>query len=349
MSTISHSFITGNKKEGVFKAVEKALKLANYKEYIKGPKVFVKVNLMSHQVVPGVCTSPWVVEAIVSKLKSDGFNIVVGDADVATIKQLEKAAKNWGILDICKKYGAKFVNLSKQETIDVEIKNGKVLKKVHIPKILREVNSIITVPVLKTHNITLLTCALKHQWSCIPNFRHQYHTLTAHVIPEINKAVNVDFVLTDASICLEGNGPRTGIPKIVNSIFASDDLVAMDKAMCDFIGLDYKKVPYVENAEKIGLGTIRYKFVGDKVNKQKFIMPVLEEHPIVYAEMKLRNIPIISHLIFKTPLFKIPAWIASRYNTVWYHNTRGKQYVAQILKNPLYREEFIDLIRWQKK
>ncbi|MBI2670931.1 DUF362 domain-containing protein [Candidatus Woesearchaeota archaeon] len=345
MSIISHALISGNDKENVFKAVERALKLSNYKLHIKGPEVFIKINLMSHQVIPGVCTSPWVTEAIISKLHNDGFGIFVGDADVATIKQANIAAKNWGVLDICNRYDAKFVNLSEQKTITIKLDNAKILKKLQIPKILKEVNSIVSVPVLKTHNVTWLTCALKHQWSCIPNFRHQFHALTDYVIPEINKAVDVSFVVTDATICLEGNGPRVGIPKIVNSIFASNDLVAMDKAMCDFIGMDYKKVTYIESAEKYGIGKIKYKFIGDRVIRQKFLQPKLSEHPIVYTEMKLRKIPLINYIIFKTPFFKIPAWIATKYNTVWYHNTKGKKYARAILKNDLYRKEFLSLIK----
>lgn len=345
MSLISHYKVNGTDKESVFKSVEKALKSAHFKKYINGPDVFVKINLMSHQVIPGICTSPWVTESVVSILNDGGFKIAVGDADVATIKQVEMAAKNWGVLDICKNYNIKFVNLSKQKNVNIKLKETMILKGMQIPKILNDVNSIITVPVLKTHNITLLTCALKHQWSCIPNFRHQYHTLTDYVIPEINKAVDADFVLTDATICLEGNGPRVGTPKIVNSIFASNDLVAMDRAMCDFIGIDFNKVKYIENSKKLGLGEMKYEFTGNKVKKQKFILPNLSEHPIVYAEMKLRKIPILNYLIFKTPLFNVPAWIAARYNTFWYYNIKGKKYARSILKNELYRKEFIDLIK----
>ena len=149
----------------------------------------------------------------------------------------------------------------------------------------------------------------------------------------------MNFVVTDASVCLEGNGPRVGIPKVVNSIFASNDLVAMDKAMCDFTMLDSNKIGYIKNAEQMGLGETKYKFVGDFVKKNKFKEPRQYAHPIVYIEMKLRRIPIVNFLIFRTPLFKIPAWIASRYNTIWYHNAKGKKYTKDVTK-------YYDEVKW---
>ena len=340
-SAIAYKNIQGERKE----VVNGVLELANWKNYIQGKSVFVKINLMSNQVVPGQCTSPWIVESIIKVLKENKFYVVVGDADVATQRQVEESARKWGIFDICSRYGVRFVNLSEEKTETVDI-NGKVLKSVDVPKILLDCDKIITVPVLKTHNVTKMTCALKHQWSCIPRFRHQYHTVTDHVIPEVNKAVNVDFAFVDASICMEGNGPRVGKPKIVNALFASNDLVAVDAFAADFIGFNHKEIGYIINAEKMGLGSAKYKVVGDEVKKVKFEPAKIEQHPIVYLEMKLRKIPGLRGVLFNTPIFKIPAWVASKYNSVWYYNLKGKEYARELINNnALYRNEFGDLIK----
>lgn len=165
----------GTTKQSVIDAVDKAMELAKCRAFLKPlkgrTKVFLKVNLLSHQVVPGHCTSPYVLEGVISKLRQMGnFDIYVGDADVATIKQVELAARNWGVIDICRKYGAKFVNLSKQPVKEVDF-NGEIFKKIYVPQILADVDYIITMPVPKTHNVSTMTCALKNQWGCLPRFR----------------------------------------------------------------------------------------------------------------------------------------------------------------------------------
>lgn len=344
MSTVTHKKISGTSKESVLRAVEEAMEIADWKKYVRGKKVFIKTNLLLKKVVPGLCTSPWVIEGIIRTLKKDKREVYIGDCNVATTKQVEKAAKNWGIKRLCKKYNACFINLSKQRTVRIQI-NGKILKHLDIPEILTKVDSIISAPVLKTHVIPKMTCALKNQWGCIPTFRQQLHPVVHDAIPEINKGLNVNFCVVDATVCLEGNGPVNGIPKIVNSIFASNDLVAIDSACADFIGIGHKNIPYIINSEKLKIGSTKYKIKGDKLRPVKFMLPKIGESPIVNLEMKLRKIPILSYLIFKTPLFKIPAFIASRYNTIYWYNKNGRKFTKEILKNNLYRLEFEPLIK----
>ncbi len=343
-SKVSHKKITGNAKEYILDAVKQVMQLANWKKYIKGKKVFIKTNLLLKKVVPGLCTSPWVIEGIIKVLKKENKEIYIGDCNVATTKQVEEAAKNWGIIDLCKKYNIQFINLSKQQTKKIPLK-GKIFKHLEVPKILTEVDSIISVPVLKTHVIPGMTCALKNQWGCIPTFRQQLHPIVHEAIPEINKGLKVNFCVVDATICLEGNGPVNGMPKIVNSVFASNDLVAIDAMCADFIGLNHKNISYIMNSEKLKVGSTKYTVIGDKLKKIKFLPPKIGGSPIVNIEMKLRKIPILNYLLFKTPLFKIPAFIASRYNTIYWYKKEGKKFTKEILKNKLYKQEFEQLIK----
>ncbi|MEM3075954.1 MAG: hypothetical protein QW590_03960, partial [Candidatus Bilamarchaeaceae archaeon] len=55
-------------KEGVREAVHRAMDMGEWKKYIYGNKIFVKINGISDQLVPGQCTSPWVIDAVLEKL-----------------------------------------------------------------------------------------------------------------------------------------------------------------------------------------------------------------------------------------------------------------------------------------
>ncbi|MCK5603377.1 DUF362 domain-containing protein, partial [Candidatus Pacearchaeota archaeon] len=237
----------------------------------------------------------------------------------------------------------RFINLSKEKTKTFDL-HGEVFQKMAIPEILVKSDAIITLPVLKMHIVTGMTFSLKNQWGCLTTVRQRYHLVADKCIPEINKFLNVAFAVGDATICMEGNGPVTGKPVRVDSVLASSDRVSLDSAGCEIMGVNPRKIGHIVHAEKIGLGNIDYKLKGDRLPRHRFRKPVLSQQPIVNIEFKLRKIPGVSWLVFDTPFFKLPAFAASRYNTVYWHNFHGRKLTKEFLdKNPLYREEFNEL------
>ncbi len=343
---IANKKVVAQKKEDVLNLVKEVMELAKWQDFVFGAQIFIKPNILSNQLVPGQCTSPWVLEGVVKTVRDayPSSRIIIGDTDVATTRQVEKAAQVWGVYDICSKYSASFVNLSKDKTVSVKI-NGKIFDSMEVPKSIHDSNSVITVPVSKTHTVTVLTGALKNQWGCIPRFRHQFHDVTEWAIPEINVAVRPEFVVVDSTISMEDSGPRTGVPKITNALFASNDLVAMDTALSQFMGINVNSVKYVKNAQSIGLGTMSYVNIGDKITSVQFILPNIKKTPFVYLEMKFRKIPGLRKLLFNTPLFHIFAFITTFYNNhIWYY-FKGKNYAKDILNDTLYKQEFEPLMK----
>jgi len=351
MSKVAYIKFKKRTKQELYKSVAKAMRLCNWKRHIKGKKIFLKINSLSDQVVPGQCTSPWFVEAVIQEInKGLKCHIFVGDADVCTAKQSEKSALLWGIKEICASYkNVTYVPLSKQRTGRINAKQkikDSSFDFIDIPRVILEADSIVTLPVLKTHNVTGMTFSMKNQWGCLPRMRHQFHLVAHKCIPEINKLLGVDFAIGDATVCLEENGPRVGRPKVMDSVFASADLVAIDSAGCHLMKMNPNKVGQIKYAAKHGLGKIDYKLIGDKMKPKKFKPSLVKNHPIVKIELFLRKIPVINYLIFKTFLFNIPAWIAAKYNSLWWYNLKGKSFARYLIKkDKLYREEFEHLIK----
>ena len=342
MSLVAHKKITGTTKDAVLDNVEDVMNLASWKNHVRG-HVFIKVNLLSHQVIPGLCTSPWVLEGVLRVLQKKATSLTVGDADVATTRQVDTGAKNWGCLDGCKNHGARFVNLSKFPVM--QKKGFGHVKTLEYPKPLLEADSIVTIPVPKTHNVSIMTGALKNQWGTIPRYRHHYHDRVHEVIAEINKGLPVDFAVADATVCTEGEGPRTGIPKSVNSIFASHDLVSLDSALATLMGFELQELPFITHAKKLRIGSDSFHIVGDAVQVTPFIRATQTSHPVVNLEMFLRKTPLLRQLFFHTPLFRLAAAGATFYNTVIWHQLKGKKLAREFVKKyPLYAQEFEALI-----
>ncbi len=339
MSIVAHKDV-GETKESFFKAVSDVMELAEWKKYI-GNSVFLKLNCVSDRVIPGQCTSPWVFEAVVKKLRSKkDIKIYAGDSYTVTNKQIERCFEAWGYNKIAKRYDVEIVNLSKQPMVRKNI-GGEIFKELDIPKLLLDVDSIVTLPVLKTHYITKMTFSLKNQWGCLTTIRHRYHNVASQCIAELNKFLKVSFAVGDASVCSEGHGPRVGKPKIMNSVLASNDLVALDTVGAKMIGID--SVEQIEYAHKLGIGNKNYQLKGDEIKISKFEPAILKTHIISLIEMNLRKIPLINKIIFDTPLFKIPAYLTALMNDLWYYK-KGRFLPRPILKNKMYKEEFGDLV-----
>jgi len=312
---------------GVQKAVKKALEAIEWQSLLRGKKVFVKVNLISSEFVPGQCTSPLVLDGLFSELSQHNYDITFGDADLAASHQCNKAARVWGHLKLAEKYGARFQNLSEDETVKTQI-NGKVFKALDVSKTVLEADSIISVPILKTHCLTGLTCALKLYWGVVPRVRHQYHLVVDDAIADINTLVRpkVAFTLVDGTIGMEGNAPRTGMPKPCDLILASADPVAIDAAVAKYMGFDLPK--HVETASERGLGSLQYNLTGDALEINPFQSPEPDKQPIFFWEMRLRK-TFLKTLLFDTPIFNVLSWIATKYNTFYYYQRYGKKYAKK--------------------
>lgn len=332
-------------KNEVKETVRRTMELGNWKNFVKGKKIFIKINSLSDQLVPGQNASPWVVETILETVRKQYSNseIYIGDADLAADKQLNRAAKLWGFIDMAKKYDAQFINLSEQPLIKTNF-NGVALKETEVPKILLDVDTIFNVPIAKTHCLTTITCCLKNHWGLLPRFRHQFHLVADQAIPDVNNFFRkTTFNVVDGTICMEGNAPRTGIPKICNVIFAGPDRVAIDYIVAKYMGFDADKIKHIENAEKMGIGSRKnIKIIGDALEINPFIPPTPGDQPIFKYETMFRKSP-LKPLIFDTPVFKCMCKIATFYNTKWWYGKKGKKYIRDILKTD-YAEEFKPLL-----
>lgn len=326
---------------GVQDSVKRALELLDWKKLIKGRRVFVKVNLTSSEFVLGQCTSPLVLDGLFEMLKEEGFDIVFGDADLAAAKQCNRAAVVWGHLAVGEKYGFRFQNLSEDEVKQVPLK-GRIFDSLNVPRCVVEADSVINVPVMKTHCLTTMTCALKNFWGLVPRVRHQYHLVVDEAIADINQFLKpkVSFTLVDGTVGMEADGPRTGRPKICDKVFASRDSVALDVAVAKYMGL--KVPPHVEVAARRGLGSMNVEFLGEEFAPNVFEPARFDRQPIFFWEMGLRR-TFLKPLLFDTPVFSFLAWVATKYNTFYYYHRYGKGYSEEVMST-WYGEEIRRLL-----
>jgi len=332
---------------GVQRTVKKAMEMASWNDHIVGENVAIKVNLISNQLVPGQCTSPWVLEGVIQQVLEGIPNarLTICDSDLAAAEQCDEAFEIWGHKQIAETYGARFVNLSKESGVKIDVPNSLIFREIEVPKTIMNADCIITVPVLKTHVLSTITCALKHQWGIVNRtVRHQYHLVFDKAIADINTVLKnkLKFAVVDGTIGMEANGPRTGHPVVCNLIIASPDMVACDAVAVALMGIPLEKVKHIQICARHGIGSLEYELVSDLDNLKpvhSFALPDKKWAPIFFWELFFRQ-SFLNKLVFNTEIFKFVSWIATQYNSILWFRLRGNRYAQEIFNDPYYGLEF---------
>jgi len=238
-------------------AVQSALKFLYWESIIpRGVKVFIKPNLTYPTYSPGVTTSPEFIEAVIKVISSRTDKIIVGESDGGYRGwPADMAFKGHNLLDICKKYGVRLINLSTQPctSFSLNLSKGKINLK--LPTLLMaEIDVFITLPVPKIHQVTTFSGAIKNQWGCIPDsMRLLNHPYFDELILEINRLLKVRLALADGKYFLNKTGPMLGgIPVFKNLIIGSNSIGALDAVLCQIMGINYNNIRYLRFASKNG-------------------------------------------------------------------------------------------------
>ena len=124
----------------------------------KESHIVLKPNLVvARPADGGATTHPEIVEAIIKYFTQNGFKNIsivesswVGDST-------ERAFKVHGYDNFAKKYGVKLVDVKKDSYIKVDLEGYRV----EMSETIMEADFLISLPVLKGHCQTTMTCALK--------------------------------------------------------------------------------------------------------------------------------------------------------------------------------------------
>ncbi len=345
-SKVAFAGVAAQTAAGVETAVHRAMALVDWDRDLEPASVFLKVNLLSREVMPGQCTSPWVFAAVLKAVKErfPRAELFFGDCEVATSRQVDDAVRTWGLLDIGAAHGATFVNLSTAPTRQVEV--GPIFGRLDIPEVLLDAEAMITIPVVKTHCITPFTAALKNQWGLLPRARFKYHPVVHEAIAEVNGFFAAKMVLgvADLTVAMEGPGPRVGLPKVCDRVMASRDLVALDTAAAQYMGFDRDEVEFLLHAERQGLGSMEAEIVGDAFEKNPFARGQGQDYVVYRWRDRFADAPVLRTFLLQDWFFKPLGWAAALYARHFWYRRKGRPRAESICRETGYGAEFAELL-----
>jgi uncharacterized protein (DUF362 family) len=106
-------------------------------------------------------------------------------------------------------------------------------------------------PKMKAHHWSGVTLSMKNMFGVVPGARYGWPKNILHwkgiqeSILDVCATVPVHFVIADAIMAMEGNGPLHGTPRPLNRIVLADDPVAADATCARLMGLDPDRITHI--------------------------------------------------------------------------------------------------------
>lgn len=332
----------------VVAAVRRALEAAEWTQAVpKGAAVSLKVNLGWDLFIPGSITSPLMAEALIHVIRDHVGSICMVESD-QVLEDVEKAFHESGMAEVCRRTGVAWVNMTRSPTVSHSEPRNAVLKTIEVPQILKD-SVLITVPVMKTHAKTRLSGAIKNQWGCIGKMRHEYHLVLDDALADINYVMRPALAVMDGTVALEGNGPKSGHPRVADMILCSRDPVALDTVQAFLMGLDPSSVTHLARCAARGIGTnqmgaIEVRGEDPAASRQAFVGA---RHNAVSLVENLLRKSFLKRLFFNTPIFSLCLVGAKLYYRLWTWLVGARPW-AEVLAHPLYGPQYRNVARVRK-
>jgi len=329
----------------VIEDYKKLMHLAGYQKVIrKNKEIILKLNLSWSLYFPACSTEPWQLEGVLKTLKEDGYDTICSVENKTVVTDPWKGARLNKWLSVLEKYKLRFTPLTEVKWIKYKPKSEMLAmyeifpEGFKIPEMFIGKN-IIHLPTIKTHGHTLITGSIKNAFGgLITERRHHCHKLIDEVIVDlltIQKEIHPGiFAVMDGTVCGDGAGPRTMIPKIKNYILAAEDQVAIDAICAKMMGFDPLKIKFIKLAHDLGLGTgdpDQIEIIGEDISKINFHFKT-KKSPVVYFDQVLRKkYSILESLFFHTSLFKLCILGSMFYHDWIWYPTIGKWRIRKFM------------------
>jgi len=214
--------------------------------------VLLKPNLCSILPPPqarGAITDRRIVQALVALL-APRFRVLVAEGS-DRVTDTREAFAHYGYTDL-ESAGARLVDLE-EETIEAPVPRPVTHSRLHIGRAAVEADCIINLPVMKTHNNTTVSLALKNLTGCVDRI----DKARAHVLgldgsfSDYYQVLRPQLNVLDAVWGMEGNGPLWGQSRFAGYLLASDDAIALDWTAARMMGFDPTRIGHLTRAAEI--------------------------------------------------------------------------------------------------
>ncbi len=218
-----------------------------------GSKVLLKPNLLSARGPASAATThPLLVESLASACRELGAQVFIGDSPPLTLRHIEDYWNQTGMTEAARRSGATLICFEREPRRELSVTGPHGPVRVHVTDQVFHADVTFNLPKLKTHNLTVLTGAVKNHYGLLPGLQKaQLHRQLPHpdefsrLLVSICEATPMTLHIMDGIVGMDGQGPAGGRPVKTGVLLASRDPMAIDLGMCAVTGADPTTVPTI--------------------------------------------------------------------------------------------------------
>ncbi|MFW9938470.1 MAG: DUF362 domain-containing protein [Candidatus Thorarchaeota archaeon] len=368
-------FVVKTSPISILKDYSRLMHLADYQQYYNhNNKIIIKLNLSWSKFFPACSSPPWQLEGVIKTMIDDDYkpkNLFTAE-NRTVVTNIEMGLKGNKWAPIIKKYGiwflpltripfvpyeslrSKFLNLKNKRLFALDTKifpEGFNIPKFYVGK------PIIHLPTMKTHGHTGaiggslkhtegelkhggITCAMKNAFGgLLTKRRHFSHQFMSEVLVDlliIQKQIHPSILaIVDGTVCGDGAGPRTMIPRIKNYLLAGYDQVAVDAIVAKLMGFEPLKLPAIKMAHDEGLGcgdVDQIEIIGEDVSNIDWNFKV-RRSLVIWGDQMVRKGPLqFLYPLFRSELFFLgPTYASKIYHDMIWYPTIGKRRINKFM------------------
>jgi uncharacterized protein (DUF362 family)/Pyruvate/2-oxoacid:ferredoxin oxidoreductase delta subunit len=227
--------------EEVYPALRQAIDLAGPLN-VERKRVLLKPNILRDAAPErAISTHPEFVRAAIRLCFEAGAkSVLVGDSPGVHRPGFD--GRSSGIREVTEQEGARWVDF-RGEKCHRRIEGALREESFHFAGILDEVDAVISLAKLKTHELMYYTGAMKNLYGLIPGYtkaalhvKYPGREDFGRMIVDLVRAVHPAYALMDGIVAMEGPGPGNGYPRSVGLVGASKSTLAMDIVFSRLLG-----------------------------------------------------------------------------------------------------------------
>jgi uncharacterized protein (DUF362 family) len=229
---------------------------------VAGKSILLKPNLVDY--IPGVeiNTHSLLVTAAVECFRRLGAKRVTVAEGPGHQRDTQLVLRATGLEQLLKEQRIPFVDLNRDEIVKTRLRaDYSRLEHLWLPRTVLGADFIVSMPKVKTHHWSGVTLSMKNMFGVVPGVKYGWPKNLLHwrgiqqSIVDLVATVPIHFVIADAIVCMEGNGPLAGTGRRLERIILADDPVAADATCARLMGLLPERVPHIAETAKF-LGNV---------------------------------------------------------------------------------------------
>jgi uncharacterized protein (DUF362 family) len=349
--------VVRTRPETVLDDYARVMELAGYRDAIsKDRDTLIKLNLSWTKYFPSCSSQPWQVDGVVGKMLADGYSrsrlFPIENKTVVTNPR--EGCRNNGWESVLERHGLSFTPLDEVEWQVYRFKSPLLKLNqifpggVQIPKMYPG-RQIVHLPTVKTHGHAVMTGSVKNSFGgLLREVRHYAHKYMHEVLVdllymqrELHPSI---FTVMDGTVCGDGAGPRTMIPRVKNLLLAATDSVAIDSIASRLMGFDPMSIPFLRMAHERGLGIAdprQIELVGDDVSSENFGFRTKRSF-VIWGDQMIRKgfLRPLERILLHSPLMVWAPFASNVYHDAIWYPTIGRARIREFMNTdwgPLFR------------